>query len=100
MYAVIFHSTRTTHSEDLYQEHSEKMERLVKGVSGYISHHSHRDPISREGTTISYFESLESIKQWREHPEHLETQKLGKELFYENYEVQVVKVERKYEWVK
>ena len=100
MYAVIFRSIRTPHSEELYAEHSARMELLVKKIPGYISHHGQRDPISREGTTISYFESLESIKQWREHLEHRETQKLGKELFYEKYEVQVVKVERKYEWVK
>ena len=98
MYAVIFRSTRTTHSQELYKEHSAKMDYLVSGIKGYISHHSQRDPITREGITISYFESLEAIKQWREHPEHLETQELGKKLFYEKYEVKVVKVERKYEW--
>ena len=99
MYAVIFHSVRTAHSEELYQEHSAKMENLVKSVKGYISHQSQRDAQTREGVTISCFESLEAIKTWREHPEHKETQELGRTHFYENYEVKVVKVEREYEWV-
>ena len=98
MYAVIFRSVRTTHSEELYQEHSEKMESLVKSMKGYISHHSQLDAITREGVTISYFDSLEAIKAWRDHPDHKATQELGRTHFYEHYEVKVVKVEREYEW--
>ncbi len=74
------------------------MEALVKTIPGYISHFSHRDSVSRSGVTIAYFESLEAIKTWRNHPEHLNAQKLGKELFYSWYEIQVVKVDRGYEW--
>jgi len=70
MYAVIFRSIRTADFADLYEEHSARMEALVKSIKGYISHYSHRDPETREGITISYFESLESIREWREHPEH------------------------------
>ena len=98
MYAVIFHSIRTTHSEDLYQEHSKKMEELVKSISGYISHHSQRDSKTKEGITVSYFESLEAINKWREHPEHKKTQELGRTTFYSWYEIDLVKVERKYDW--
>ena len=74
------------------------MAKLVKATPGYISHYSHRDPVSRSGVTISYFESLEAIKTWRENPEHQEVQRLGRELFYSWYEIQVVKVDRQYEW--
>ena len=98
MYAVIFRSIRTQNYEDLYQEHAEKMEKLVKEIKGYLGHHSHRDPNTREGLTISYFDSLDSIRTWREHPEHLKTQELGRKYFYESYEIKVVKVERAYEW--
>ena len=100
MYAVIFRSVRTPDWEELYQEHSAKMESLVKNINGYISHHGHRDSDTREGVTISYFESLEAIQEWREHPEHKATQELGKSHFYERYEIEVVKVEREYGWVR
>ncbi|NCW94704.1 MAG: antibiotic biosynthesis monooxygenase, partial [Actinobacteria bacterium] len=52
----------------------------------------------REGVTVSYFETLESIKAWRENPEHMKVQELGKSHFYSWYEIKVVKVERGYEW--
>jgi len=98
MYAVIFRSIRTNEHSELYESHSEKMAELVKATPGYISHYSHRDPVSRSGVTISYFESLEAIKTWREHPEHKEVQRLGRELFYSWYEIQIVKVDKQYEW--
>jgi heme-degrading monooxygenase HmoA len=97
-YAVIFHSTRTAHSEQLYQHHSEQMQELVKQVPGFISSFSHRDPITQSGVTVAYFETLESIKAWRENPEHMKVQELGKSHFYSWYEIKVVKVERGYEW--
>ncbi len=98
MYAVIFRSIRNTNYVEMYQEHAEKMERLIKEIKGYLGHQSLRNPITREGLTISYFDSLDSIRTWREHPEHLKTQELGRNFFYESYDVKVVKVEREYEW--
>jgi len=69
------------------------MEFLVKSSKGYKSHHSQCEPESREGVTVAYFESLESIKEWREHPEHKQTQELIGTHFYSWYEVQVGEVE-------
>lgn len=99
MYAVIFRSIRTDHSEDLYQQHSKLMEELVKDIPGYISHFSQRDPITRSGITISYFESKEAIKAWRENPQHKQTQQLAHTHFYSWYEIQVLKVDSKREWL-
>jgi len=98
VFAVIFRSIRTNSHNELYESHSQKMEELVKTIPGYLSHYSYRDPVSRSGVTISYFESLEAIKTWREHPEHMKVQELGKSHFYSWYEIKVVKVERGYEW--
>lgn len=96
---MIFRSIRTNSHNELYESYSQKMEELVKTIPGYLSHYSHRDPVSRSGVTISYFESLEAIKTWREHPEHKEVQRLGRELFYSWYEIQVVKVDKQYEFL-
>ena len=100
MYAVIFRSIRTDHSEDLYKQHSDQMESLVKEIPGYISHFSHRDPSTDIGVTVSYFESKEAIKLWREHPQHQTTQALGRSHFYSWYQIQIVKVEDDREWHK
>ena len=46
------------------------------------------------GITVSYWESEEAIKNWRQHAEHLVVQKMGRENFYEWYESHVGKIER------
>lgn len=93
MYAVIFRSKRTVTHENLYQEKSELMNQMVKDTPGYVSHVSIRDPITREGITVSYFQTLESIRTWRNNPKHLEVQELGRSLFYEWYEVEITKLQ-------
>lgn len=45
---------------------------------------------------ISYWSSLEQIKQWKQNAEHLIAQELGKTKWYESYSVQVVEVLREY----
>ena len=85
------------HSE-LYQEWSEKMEELVVVQDGYKSHFGFRDPETREGVTVSYFDSEESIKQWHNNDEHLQAQSLGRTHFYESFSVEVAEIERSYEW--
>jgi heme-degrading monooxygenase HmoA len=100
MYAVVFKSTRTPDSNELYDQWSEITEKLVRQIPGFIDFHSHRDPVTRKGITVAYFETEESVKLWRDLPEHLEAQKLGRTDFYEDYEVFVAKVERQYSWKK
>jgi len=96
--ACIFRSTRTDHANDEYREWVERIERLVTTAPGYRSHVSLRDPATREGVTIAYFDDLESIAQWRAQPEHLRAQQLGREDFYEQYVVQIAPVIREYSW--
>ena len=100
MYAVIFKSTRTTNANELYDNWSEITERLVRQIPGFLDFYSYRDLHTRSGVTVAFFESEEALKLWRELPEHLEAQKLGRTDFYENYEVFVTKVERQYSWNK
>lgn len=42
------------------------------------------------------FETEESLKQWREHPEHLIAQGLGRSTYYSEYQVQVCSPIREY----
>jgi heme-degrading monooxygenase HmoA len=98
MYVVIFRSTRTLDNADLYEEWSDRMEQAVRTISGYQSHFGFRDVNSRQGVTISYFDSEDSISEWREFLEHRTAQALGREHFYEDYSVEVARIERRYEW--
>ncbi|WP_445715017.1 antibiotic biosynthesis monooxygenase family protein [Flavobacterium sp.] len=93
-YAVIFTSTRTE-VEAGYAEMATKMVELAKAQPGFIGMESARSEI---GITVSYWESLEAIKNWKANMEHVETQEKGKTTWYKNYKVRIAKVEREYEF--
>lgn len=91
-YAVIFTSLRTE-IEEGYQEMAEEMVRLAALQPGYLGHESARETL---GITISYWESLESIQQWKAQSDHLLAQKFGREKWYLAYSTRIAKVERDY----
>lgn len=93
-YAVIFTSTRTE-VEAGYAEMAIKMVELAKAQPGFIGVESARSEI---GITISYWESLEAIQNWKANMEHVEAQEKGKTIWYKNYKVRIAKVEREYEF--
>ena len=93
-YAVIFTSTRTE-VEAGYAEMAIKMVELAKAQPGFIGMESARSEI---GITVSYWESLEAIQNWKANMEHVEAQEKGKTTWYKNYKVRIAKVEREYEF--
>ena len=91
-YTVIFTSLRLD-SDDGYNEMSQRMLELVEQQSGFLGYESARDEI---GITISYWENLESIKNWKENAEHILAQNSGKAMWYKSYKVRICKVGRDY----
>jgi heme-degrading monooxygenase HmoA len=49
-----------------------------------------------ERVAIEEFESEEAHDAWRNHPEHREARRLGREKFYAEFSIQVCRVERAY----
>ena len=74
------------------------MDHMVATMPGYISHASFRDDTSGRGVPISYFESMKDLVAWKQVPEHLEAQALGRATFYSEYEIEVAEIVRHYEW--
>ncbi|WP_439152440.1 antibiotic biosynthesis monooxygenase family protein [Winogradskyella sp.] len=95
-FAVIFTSTQTEDTQG-YDEIAEKMELLAKQQNGYLGMDAARNDV---GITVSYWESLEAIKNWKANTEHLFVQQKGRERWYNWYNVRVCKVEREYEFRK
>ncbi|WP_370000987.1 antibiotic biosynthesis monooxygenase [Winogradskyella sp.] len=95
-YAVIFTSTQTDDTEG-YSKIAEKMETLARQQEGFIGIESARNTI---GITISYWESLDAIKNWKANTEHLFAQQKGREQWYNWYNVKICKVEREYEFLR
>ena len=92
-YAVIFTSELRENSEE-YVEMAIKMEKLAKEQKGFLGVDSAREHV---GITVSYWESLEAIKLWKQNSEHLIAQKKGREQWYSWYNTKICKVEREYE---
>lgn len=93
-YAVIFTSKRTP-GEQGYAEMAAVMADLAKKQKGYLGMESARDEI---GITVSYWQSLEAIANWKAHADHLFAQKKGKENWYSWYKVRICRVEREYDF--
>jgi len=92
-YAVIFSSERTE-GDNGYGKMAEKMEQLASEQEGFLGIESARD--TGLGITVSYWESLAAIKEWKEHSAHLAAQERGKNEWYKTFAVRVCKVERDY----
>ena len=80
-YAVIFTSERTG-VNDGYAEMAERMVTLAQQQPGYLGHESARENI---GITVSYWDSLEAIKNWKQNTEHLIAQQKGRSEWYASY---------------
>ncbi|MCY1718822.1 antibiotic biosynthesis monooxygenase [Prolixibacteraceae bacterium Z1-6] len=91
-YAVIFTSLRTDGDEG-YAAMSEKMLQLASRAKGFLGAEWARNEL---GITVSYWESLEAIKCWKNDVQHTVARKLGKEKWYKAFRVRVAKVEREY----
>ncbi len=95
-YAVIFSSIQTEENEG-YTEMANLMEKLANKQEGFLGIESSKNEL---GITISYWSSLDSIKQWKQNSDHLIAQKIGKSDWYTHYKTRISKVERDYEFVK
>jgi heme-degrading monooxygenase HmoA len=93
-YAVIFTNYRTDIDEG-YGEMAEEMVTLARLQPGYLGHESARDGL---GITVSYWENLEAIKDWKANTEHLLAQKYGREKWYTAYKTRIALVQRDYEF--
>ena len=93
-YAVIF-ATRRTPGDHGYEAMAERMATLAAGQPGYLGIESVRG-VDGFGITVSYWQSPEAIRAWKDHVEHLLAQEKGVANWYEHYELRVARVERAY----
>jgi heme-degrading monooxygenase HmoA len=94
--AVIFTSTRTADHQDEYLAIADQMDALARQQPGYLALESVRDPDTRRGITISYWQDEASASAWKQVSAHRQAQLQGRTDFYEEYEVVVTQVLRSY----
>ena len=91
-YAVIFTSRRTAQDDAGYGEMADRMEELARRAAR-LPGHRERPGADRVGITVSYWSSLEALRAWGRQSEHLMAQKLGRDRWYEAFELRVCRVE-------
>ncbi|MHC9538059.1 MAG: antibiotic biosynthesis monooxygenase [Vulcanimicrobiota bacterium] len=88
-YAVIFTSTRTS-GDNGYHDMTESMLELAAQQPGFLGVESAREEI---GITVSYWQTLEDIADWKQNAEHKVAQAHGKARWYKDYTLRICKVE-------
>lgn len=93
-FAVIFTSLRKP-GDGGYSVMAERMLELAAQQPGYLGVESVRDA-NGVGITVSYWSSLDAIRDWKVVSEHRAAQELGRSQWYEAYRVRVCRVEQEY----
>ena len=96
-YVTIFRSRLKPDIGTEYGELAARMNQIAGSMPGFISIDSYQSE-SGERVSIVEFESHEQALAWRNHPEHQEAQRLGREKFYSEYRGLVCTLERTYEF--
>ena len=73
---------------------AQQMEDLAKQQPGYLGIESAREEI---GITVSYWENLGAIANWKANTDHVFAQQKGIKDWYKWYKVRICLVEREYE---
>lgn len=95
-YAVIFTNT-LSNDTDGYEAMAEAMVALAQKQPGYLGFESARDGL---GISISYWDSLDAIRQWKQQSDHQLAQQKGKDKWYQTYKTRIAYVERDYGFEK
>ena len=82
-----------------YDALNEQMYALVQTLPGFIAANAYASSDGEEVGVIR-FASLDALRAWREHPEHVIAQHRGKTEFYASYTVEVCEVARAYDFTR
>ena len=84
MVVVVFRSRIRPEFADEFQALADRMYALCQAMPGFLSYKVYRND-DGERVSIHEWDSAEHLRAWREHPEHRESQRLGRERYYEEY---------------
>ena len=90
-YAVIFTAQRSLSGDNMYEITADRMVTLAQQQLGFLGVES----VSGDdgiGITVSYWTDRDAIRQWRGHAEHMVTQAMGRQEFYDWYRIRIAEV--------
>lgn len=99
MIVTIFRSRLRPEHEHEYHECADRTEALGRAMPRFVSI---KTLYARDGKRVSIveFDSAETHEAWRNHPGHVEAQRLGRERFYSEFKIQVLDNPRGYSFKK
>jgi heme-degrading monooxygenase HmoA len=92
-YAVIF-TAEVAELDEEYSRTAGHLRELALSKYGCLEFNSCAED-GRE-IAVSYWDSEEQIRAWKQNPEHLAAQQAGRARWYRSYRVQVVEITREY----
>jgi len=92
---TIFRSRLRPENEEAYQSEAARIHALAEQMPGFLAIKTFTAP-DGERVSIVEFESEATHNAWRHHPEHQKAQRLGRDSFYSEFQIQVCRVERAY----
>ena len=96
MKVILFRSrVRPDADVDAYARHAGRIYELATTMPGFVSAEEFSADNGDQLAVVT-FRDDESLKQWREHPEHREAQAMGKTTYYESYSIRVCDLQRSY----
>jgi heme-degrading monooxygenase HmoA len=97
MVVIVFRSRIRPGTENDLMTIGARMYELASAMPGFVSY---KDFTAEDGesVTVVEFDTLEHLGAWRDHPEHREAQRLGREQFFSEYRIQVCTTVRDYEF--
>ena len=93
MFVVIFRAKVLRFDED-YSRVAERMRDLATLRFGCLEFHAVTE--GEPEVALAYWPDEESIRAWRNPPEHVLAQQAGRDRWYESYSVQVAEITREY----
>ncbi len=93
MVIAVFRSRLRPEHAGEFQELADKLLKLARSMPGFISYKVYASE-DGERASIIEFETPEQLRAWREHPEHVPAQQLGRERFYSEYSLHVSEPDR------
>ncbi len=99
MMVVIVEFELVAGMESEFETALQHMQEQVKAYDGYLGE-APCCRIENKNSFVSlfYWRDRESIKAWREDPEHVKTQQLSREKIFAWYKIRVCELEREYGW--
>lgn len=95
MVVVVFRSRLRDPDDSEYAERFSFLLELARSTPGFVSFRRYSSD-DGERLALVEFESLEALRAWRQHPDHVEAQRLGRERFYEWYDLTICETVRAY----